>query len=241
MVKVKICGITNYEDASLAVELGADILGFILAPSPRQISPEKVRSIIGFLPPFVMTVGVFVDEEEKTIKDIADFCRLTQVQLHGKESPDFCRRFRPKALKAFRVLDETSLLPISTYQGHVQAVILDTYQKGMAGGTGRTFPWDLAIKAKAFNLPVFLSGGLNPSNIRQAIATVKPYGVDVNSGIEERPGKKDPLRMKQLMKVIKESRVREPGFELSPHASSSSKAYAAERGRRGLGWGTDKA
>ena len=239
MVKVKICGITNHQDALSAVELGVDILGFILAPSPRQISPEKVRSIIEILPPFVMTVGVFVDEEEKTIKDIADFCRFNQVQLHGKESPDFCRRFRPKAIKAFRVQDEMSLLPIKAYKGHVKAVILDTYQKGMAGGTGRTFPWDLAIKAKAFDLPVFLSGGLNPSNIRQAISTVKPYGVDVNSGIEERPGKKDPLLMKQLMKTIKESRIREPGFELSPHAPSI--AYASERGRRGLGWGTDKA
>lgn len=203
MVKVKICGITNHEDASLAVELGADILGFVLALSPRQVSPEKVRSIIDTLPPFVMTVGVFVDEEEKTIKDIADFCRLSQIQLHGNESPDFCRRFRPKAIKAFRLQDATSLLPFSAYQGHVQAVLLDTFQKGMAGGTGRTFPWNLAIKAKEFNLPVILSGGLNPLNVEHAVSTVKPYAVDVNSGIEERPGKKDPLLMEQLMRTIK--------------------------------------
>lgn len=217
MVKVKICGITNHQDASLAVELGVDILGFVLAPSPRQVSPEMVRSIVETLPPFVMTVGVFVDEEEKTIKDIADFCRLNQVQLHGKESPDFCRRFRPKAIKAFRVRDDTSLLPISAYQGHVQALILDTYQPGIAGGTGRTFPWDLAIKAKEFDLPVILSGGLNPSNIRRAISTVKPYAVDINSGIEERPGKKDPQRMKQLMEALKAAGMTKSGFSLSPH------------------------
>ena len=158
MVKVKICGITNHEDASLALELGADILGFVLAPSPRQVSPEKVRSIIETLPPFVMTVGVFVDEEEKAIKDIADFCRLSQIQLHGKESPDFCRRFRPKAIKAFCVHDNTSLLPVSAYQDHVQAVLLDTFRPGIPGGTGRTFPWDLAVKAKEYNLPLILSG-----------------------------------------------------------------------------------
>lgn len=217
MVKVKICGITNHRDALSAVELGVDILGFVLAPSPRQVSPEMVRSIIDTLPPFVMTVGVFVDEEEKTIKDIADYCRLSQVQLHGKESPDFCRRFRPKAIKAFRVRDAMSLSTISTYQAHVQAVLLDTFQQGMAGGTGRTFPWDLAVKAKEFNLPLILSGGLNPSNIRQAISTVKPYAVDVNSGIEERPGRKDSQRMKQLMEAVKGARMPKSIFSLSPH------------------------
>ncbi len=217
MVKVKICGITNCEDASLAVESGADILGFVLAPSPRQVSPEKVRSIIDTLPPFVVTVGVFVDEEEKTIKDIADFCRLSQVQLHGNESPDFCQRFRPKAIKAFRLQDDTSLFSLSGYQGHVQAVLLDTFQKGIAGGTGRTFPWSLAVKAKTLNLPVILAGGLNPMNVGRAVQMVKPYAVDVSSGIEERPGKKDPLLMKRFLEAIKEFRMQK---KLSPETSN---------------------
>ena len=235
MVKVKICGITNHRDALLAVDMGADILGFVLAPSPRQVSPEKVRSIIETLPPFVSAVGVFVDEEEKTIKDIADFCRLNQVQLHGNESPDFCRRFRPKAIKAFRLQDATGLSTINAYRGHVQAVLLDTFQKGMAGGTGRTFPWDLAIKAKEFKLPVILSGGLNPSNIRLAISTVKPYALDVNSGIEEKPGKKDPQRMKQLMEAIKEARMAESEIYQDPHApwgiTKHEKGFQDSRGR----------
>jgi phosphoribosylanthranilate isomerase len=235
MVKVKICGITNHRDALLAVDMGADILGFVLAPSPRQVSPEKVRSIIETLPPFVSAVGVFVDEDEKTIKDIADFCRLNQVQLHGNESPDFCRRFRPKAIKAFRLQDATSLLSIRAYQGHVQAVLLDTFQKGKAGGTGRIFPWDLAIKAKEFNLPVILSGGLNLVNVQQAVLTVKPYALDVNSGIEEKPGKKDPLLMKQLMGAVRVARMAESEIYQDPQApwgiTIHEKGFQDSRGR----------
>ena len=235
MVKVKICGITNHRDALLAVDMGADILGFVLAPSPRQVSPEKVRSIIETLPPFVSAVGVFVDEEEKTIKDIADFCRLNQVQLHGNESPDFCRRFRPKAIKAFRLQDATSLLPINAYQGHIQAVLLDTFQNGMAGGTGRTFPWDLAIKAKGFNLPVILSGGLNPLNVEQAVLTVKPYALDVSSGIEKKPGEKDPLLMKQLMEAVRVARMAESEIYQDPQApwgiTKHEKGFQDSRGR----------
>ena len=203
IVKVKICGITNDEDASLAVKLGVDALGFIFAPSPRQVTPEKARSIIDSLPPFIVSVGVFVDEAEKTIRDIAEFCGLNMIQLHGEESPEFCCGFMPRAIKSFHLKDESSLLPINSYQGSVRAVLLDTYQKGLAGGTGKTFPWDLAIKAKESDIPIILSGGLTPSNIEQAILTVKPYAVDVNSGIEERPGKKDPVLMKQLMENIK--------------------------------------
>jgi|WetSurMetagenome_2_1015567.scaffolds.fasta_scaffold618581_1 phosphoribosylanthranilate isomerase len=205
MVKVKICGITNYEDAALAVDLGVQALGFVFAPSPRQITPEKARSIIEALPPFVITVGVFVDEDEQRIRTIADFCGLQMIQFHGNESPTFCRRFMPGVIKSFRLKNTSSLLPVRSYQGQVRALHLDTFQEGIPGGTGRTFPWRLAVETKTFSLPIILSGGLTPSNIQQAILEVRPYAVDVNSGIEQRPGKKDPVLMKQLMENIKNS------------------------------------
>ncbi len=202
-VRVKICGITNHEDASLSVELGVDALGFVFAPSPRQVTPEKVRSIIDTLPPFVVTVGVFVNEAEETIRQIAGFCGLHLIQFHGNESPGFCQGFMPDAIKAFRLQDASSLLSIISYQGHVRAVLLDSYQKEIKGGTGKTFPWDLAVKVKGFALPIILSGGLTPSNIEQAILAVRPFAVDVNSGIEKRPGEKDPVLIKQLIETIK--------------------------------------
>ncbi len=203
MVKVKICGITNPQDASMAVELGVDALGFILAPSPRQVTPEKVRDIIDNLPPFLQTVGVFVDEDLTTIRDILDFCGLDMIQLHGNEPPEFCREMMPHTVKAFRLKDASSLSLIRLYQGQVRALLLDTYQDGIKGGTGKYFDWNLAIKAGELGMPVILSGGLRPANIQRAISTVKPYAVDVNSGIEESPGKKSPLLMKQLMENIR--------------------------------------
>ena len=202
MVKVKICGITNYEDASMAVRLGADALGFIFAPSPRQVTPEEVRRIIHALPPFVQTVGVFVDEDLGMIRQIKDLCRLDMIQLHGDESPDICRELMPHTIKACRLRDKSSLLPIKHYEGQVRALLLDTYKKGQKGGTGEVFNWDLALEVNELGLPVILSGGLGPLNIQRAISTVRPYAVDVSSGIEERPGKKDPVFMKLFMEKI---------------------------------------
>ena len=202
MVKVKICGITNTDDAVMAVDMGADALGFIFAESPRQVSPETARHIIQNLPPFVRTVGVFVDEDRVSIRDIMGFCRLDMVQLHGSESPAFCGEFTPRAVKAFRLKDASSLSSMESYRGYVRAFLLDTYQEGIAGGTGATFDWALARKTRDFGMPVILSGGLGPSNIRQAVTTVQPYAVDVNSGIEKEPGKKDPALMKALMGQI---------------------------------------
>ena len=204
MVRVKICGITHPEDASEAVKQGADALGFIFAPSPRRVVPELARDMIQRLPPFIQTVGVFVDEDLATIRDIVNYCGLDRVQLHGNESPEFCRELMPRTLKAFRLKDTSSLLPIRTYKGEVGAILLDTYQRGLRGGTGKTFDWALAIKAKEFGMPVILSGGLKPSNIAQAISTVRPDAVDVNSGVEMSPGKKSPALMKALMEVIRE-------------------------------------
>ncbi|MFH1350411.1 MAG: phosphoribosylanthranilate isomerase [Pseudomonadota bacterium] len=202
MVRVKICGITNTHDAQMAVKFGADALGFIFAPSPRQVTPETVRSIIDSLPPFVQTVGVFVNEALETIRDIMRFCCLHLVQLHGDEPPAFCRKVIPPPIKAFRLNHESNLLSIRNYLGCISAVHLDSYQKGIKGGTGKTFDWQMALKAKALGIPVILSGGLGPSNIQRAISVVKPYAVDVNSGIELSPGKKSPVLMKAVMETV---------------------------------------
>ncbi len=202
MIRVKVCGITNAEDACAAVKLGVDALGFIFAPSPRQVTPEKARSIINTLPPFIQTVGVFVDQGLKSIQDIMRFCDLDLIQLHGNEPPEFCHQLMPHIIKAFRIKDEASLLPITNFQGHIRAQLLDTYRQGLRGGTGKTFAWHLAVKAGKMAPPVILSGGLKPSNVARAISTVKPYAIDVNSGIEAHPGKKDIGLMARLMQTI---------------------------------------
>jgi phosphoribosylanthranilate isomerase len=203
MVRVKICGITNLDDALLATEMGADALGFIFAESPRRIDPAKAKTIIRFLPPLVKTVGVFVNEDPARVKEVTSTCGLDLIQLHGDESPAISRDLMPRSIKAFRIQNERDLENIKRYQGAVRAILLDTFQKGKAGGTGRTFDWALAVKAKGTGIPLILAGGLGPENIREAITIVKPYAVDVNSGIEKRPGKKDPVLMKRLMENIK--------------------------------------
>jgi phosphoribosylanthranilate isomerase len=205
-VTVKICGITNYEDASIAVGLGAGALGFIFADSPRQITPQKARDIIRAMPPFVKTVGVFVDEGTAAIREIIHYCGLDLVQLHGDESPDLCAELMPHTIKALRIKDESSLRASRIYHGRVRALLLDAYSKDKAGGTGKTFDWQLAIKFKKLGIPIILAGGLGPSNIDGAISTVRPYAVDVNSGVEERPGKKSHTLMKDLMEKVRRIR-----------------------------------
>jgi len=203
VVRVKICGITNSEDASEAVKLGADALGFIFAPSPRRIHPKAARRIIAALPPFVISVGVFVNEEPATIKQVIGTCGLGLVQLHGDESAAVCAELMPRTVKAFRLKDSRSLGGIEPYLGNVKALLFDTYSEKMRGGTGRTFDWSVAAEGKKLGVPLILSGGLNPANIAEAIKTVRPYAVDVNSGIEERPGKKDHRLMNALMETIR--------------------------------------
>jgi phosphoribosylanthranilate isomerase len=208
-VAVKICGITNCQDALIAVGLGASALGFIFARSPRQVTPQKARDIIAAIGPFVKTVGVFVNEGHAAIREIKHFCRLDLVQLHGDESPDFCHELMPYSIKALRIKDSLSLQMIKAYQGKVRALLLDTYSKDKAGGTGKTFDWKLASKIQELGMPVILSGGLGPSNIAEAIETVKPYAVDVNSGVEERPGKKNTGLMKNLMEKVVRKNIRQ--------------------------------
>jgi phosphoribosylanthranilate isomerase len=202
-VAVKICGITDYGDASMAVELGADALGFIFAHSPRQVTPQKARDIISAIPPFAKTVGIFVNQDPIEINKIVRYCGLDLVQLHGDESPDFCNELMPYTIKALRIKNETSLRTAQAYRGKVRALLLDTYSKDKAGGTGEAFDWQLAIKIKKLGIPIILAGGLGPSNIDGAISTVRPYAVDVNSGVEKRPGKKSHALIKDLMEKVK--------------------------------------
>ena len=201
-VNVKICGITNLEDSLIAVELGVNALGFIFAHSPRRITQQKAREIVSAIPPFVTTAGVFVNEGLAAIKEVKHYCGFDLVQLHGDESPDFCQALMPYTIKALRIKDESSLHSIQAYHGKVRALLLDTYSKDKAGGTGKTFDWKLALKVKKLGIPIILSGGLGPSNIASAINTVRPYAVDVNSGVEERPGKKSPILIKDLMQKV---------------------------------------
>lgn len=212
MVKVKICGITNYDDASMAVNLGADALGFIFAPSPRDISPEEARDIIKKLPLLVKTVAVFVNEDEKVIKEIIEYCGIDIVQLHGDESPGLCSNFMPRTIKAFRVKDESSLEDMAPYANSVKAFLLDTYSKKAAGGTGKVFNWEIAEKSRVFDVPIILAGGLSPANIEEAVKKVSPYAVDISSGIESSPGKKDHGLMMELFEKINAIRIQKPEY-----------------------------
>jgi phosphoribosylanthranilate isomerase len=201
MVRVKICGITAVEDALLAVEAGADALGFVFhVKSPRNISPENAKSIIQALPPFVQTVGLFVNSSIETINDVSDLCGLDLVQLHGDESPEFCTRVNRRAIKAFRIKDRSSLDPLGDYR--VAGYLLDAWVPSAYGGTGHSFNWELAVEAKRYGT-IILAGGLTPENIRQAVAQVAPYGVDVSSGVECAPGRKDPEKVREFVKRAK--------------------------------------
>ena len=199
MPKIKICGITREADAHLAASLGADALGFVLAESPRRIAPEMVRKICMSLPPFVTTVGVFVDTDMESVRQIATFCGLDWVQLHGNESPDYCRALAFKLLKAIRVKGRQSIEAAAAYKDCVKGFLLDSFVKGQHGGTGKSFDWDLAKEVKKYG-PVILSGGLGPENVKEAIRVVKPYGVDVSSGVESAPGVKDHEKMRRFVK-----------------------------------------
>jgi phosphoribosylanthranilate isomerase len=199
VVRIKICGITNLEDALLAASLGADALGFIFYPkSPRYVTPEAARQIIAQLPPFVAAVGVVVDEAAATVQDLAGHVGLDWVQLHGRETPEYCRSLDRKVIKAFRIKDESSLSELGPYREAAAALLLDTYKKGQVGGTGEIFDWHLAKKAKEYG-QIILAGGLTPENVAQAIAAAQPQAVDVASGTEAAPGRKDPEKLKAFL------------------------------------------
>ena len=202
MTRIKICGITNLDDALTAIEAGADALGFNFVPhTPRYIEAQNAATIIDCLPPFITTVGLFVNEELAKIEAIANQCHLNVIQLHGDESPEFCDTLNRKSIKAFRIKDESSLSQLPNYRA--SAYLLDTYVKGKMGGTGEVFDWHLAVKAKQYG-PIVLAGGLNPDNVAGAVRQVHPYGVDVSSGVEAKPGRKEPAKVRAFIRAVRE-------------------------------------
>ncbi|MCC6235852.1 MAG: phosphoribosylanthranilate isomerase [Verrucomicrobiales bacterium] len=203
-VRVKICGITRVEDALAAVQAGADALGFMFyPPSPRYLSVEQAAAITRELPPFVARVGVFVDASEERVREAASVAGLDTLQFHGKETPEYCRSFVGwRVLKAFRMQNAASLQAVEAYRG--MAWLLDSYVAGAFGGTGQTFNWDLACEAVRRGGSVVLAGGLTVDNIARAVAAVGPYAVDVSSGVESEPGRKDPALLRAFVKAAKE-------------------------------------
>lgn len=203
MVKIKICGITNKIDAIEAAKLGTDMLGFVFyKKSKRHVEPKIVRDIANELPPFMGKVGVFVDEDRKKVLEIAEDASLDILQFHGDESPDYCALFRDsyKVIKAFRIKNRTSLKDINNYD--VDYYMLDTHSESEKGGTGKSFDWKI-IENFEFLKPVILSGGLTPANVESAVKKVSPWGVDVSSGVEKAPGKKDPEKMKKIVEIVR--------------------------------------
>jgi len=198
-VRVKICGITSLDDALAAVDAGADALGFMFyEASPRNIPTRLAAEIIRQLPPFIAKAGVFVNASEETVFQTAAECGLDTLQFHGDETPEFCRKFSAqKVVKAFRVQGVESLELLPAFR--TDAWLLDSFAPGKPGGTGTTFHWDLAIEARRLGRPIILAGGLTPSNVGEAIAKVRPYAVDVSSGVESSPGKKDFEKLREFI------------------------------------------
>lgn len=200
-VKIKVCGMTQLDDAMMAVDCGADAVGFIFyKKSPRHVIESTVKKIVAHLPPFVNRVGVFVNETAERINRLTEVCGLDAVQLHGDESPAFCRKIKMPVIKAFRMKNADTLASFSKYR--VNGYLLDAFDEEQFGGTGRTFDWKWARGAKKYG-PVILAGGLTPANVASAVLQVQPYGVDVCSGVEKSPGKKDPRKIKAFFKAVR--------------------------------------
>ncbi len=199
MTRVKICGITNREDAQAAVAAGADALGFVFADSPRRVSAARARQIVDGLPPFITAVGVFVDAAMEQVQQTREQAGLDLVQLHGEEPPEYCERFQGRVLKRFPVyVDDTPKRLRARMQGYdVRAYLLDP-----GAGSGQTFRWEIA---REIELPLIVAGGLTAENVAEVVQIVRPYGVDVSSGVEVAPGKKDPDRVAAFVQAVKEA------------------------------------
>jgi phosphoribosylanthranilate isomerase len=200
--RVKICGITNLADAQGAVEAGADALGFnFYEKSPRHVSLKTAAEISKQLPPFVMRVGIFVNEDADFVLRAIGEAGLNMLQFHGDEPPEFCMQFGLMSMKAFRIRDAESLKEIPDFQ--TDAYLLDAYSAEAFGGTGEKFNWDLAVEAQKFGKPIFLAGGLTQENVAEAVRKVRPFAVDVSSGVESSPGKKDRAKVKAFIRAAK--------------------------------------
>ena len=204
-MKIKICGITNADDAAIAWEAGADALGFVMyRKSPRFVEPAVVKAIVAGLSPFVLPIGVFVNEAPERVRALMDDCGLALAQLHGDESALYCQQLGRPVLKALRLKDRGTFLALAEFQGraNVRGFLIDAFSDHAYGGTGQTVDWTLAQEA-ARSMPIILAGGLSPMNVAEAIARVRPYGVDVSSGVEQSPGKKDPDKVKALIQAAR--------------------------------------
>ncbi len=201
MTKVKICGIRNLDDAISAVDYGADAIGFVFAKSIRKVSKEKARAIVRKLPPFVTTVGLFVNETEENIEAVCRYCGLNAIQLHGNEPPNIINKLKDiKTIKAFRIQNEKDITPIRKYKPN--AILLDGYSENQMGGTGTSFDWKIVKKLKT-SIPIIVAGGLTHLNVSRAIKIVNPYGVDVSSGVESTPGVKNKSLIKKFINAVK--------------------------------------
>ena len=203
MVKVKVCGITNLEDAVRSIQAGCDALGFVFyKKSSRYITPEQACQIIKQLPPHIIKMGVFANARENNVKRIAKLCKLDVLQFHGNESPEFCSKFKNRRIiKAFRVKDKMELSDILKYKPF--AYLFDTFVESKMGGTGKKFDWKLIRHICDIKQPIFLSGGLTESNVRKAIEYIKPDWVDVSSSVEASPGKKDHRKVRNFIRTVK--------------------------------------
>lgn len=200
-VRVKICGITRVEDALVAVENGADAIGLVFyEPSPRAVSIEQAIKIVNQIPAFISIVGLFVNAEERFIRDVISNVALDLLQFHGDEVPEECSRYALPFMKAIRVKSDTNLVQCAKDYSASKALLLDTYTEGVAGGTGHTFDWGLI--PSNLNKPVVLAGGLTAENVASAIQQVKPYAVDVSGGVELSKGIKDAAKIAAFMQQV---------------------------------------
>jgi len=201
-VTVKICGITSQADARAAAAAEADAIGLMFyKESPRHVTIEQAKEICEVLPAHIMRVGVFVNTDEALINRALSECLLNILQFHGDETPEDCAQYPVMTLKAFRVQGPETLEQMKDYS--TAGFLLDAYTKEARGGTGEKFNWDLAVQAQQLRKPVFLAGGLTPDNVAEAVRKVEPFGVDVSSGVESEPGKKDPEKMAAFVKAAK--------------------------------------
>ena len=202
--RIKICGITRPEDACEAVEQGADAIGLVFYPeSPRAVSIEQAQAVAAVVPPFVTLVALFVDESVERIKAVLEGVPVGLLQFHGEESPGFCEQFSRPYIRALRMRPDTDIAAFAADYPKARGILLDAWQEGVPGGTGKTFDWNLARETVA--APLVLAGGLHAANVGEAIAAVRPFAVDVSGGVELSPGHKDPQRIREFVTAVRET------------------------------------
>ena len=198
--RVKICGITNLHDAEIAMDAGTDAIGMVFYPqSPRNISPSEARDIVDRMPPFVTSVGLFVNSSAQQVYEVLSAVSLDLLQFHGDEDEEFCKHFKRPYIKAVRVQADTDLHRLCQQYASAKGLLVDSYKPGIPGGTGETFDW--AMIPRDLPLPLVLAGGLNAENVNAAVVSVKPWAVDVSSGVELSPGVKDSAKIAEFMRA----------------------------------------